>query len=102
MTTATLQQIGELLSEVDSPGTFSAKRTRPVDDLHLEVKGVGRLRFPVPRSQAKQLCQIGRPARYGRCPAAESAGCALGVHSSRQEPTGAESNMSSNCRYQVV
>ncbi len=66
MTTATLQQIGELLSEVDSPGTFSAKRTRPVDDLHLEVKGVGRLRFPVPRSQAKQLCQIGRPARYGQ------------------------------------
>lgn len=66
MTTATLAEIGELLSGVDAPGTFSAQRTRPVEDLHLEVRGVGRLALPTSRRQARQLCQIGRPARYGQ------------------------------------
>lgn len=66
MTVATLEQIADLLSEAGAPGSFSAKQTRPAEDLHLEVKGLGRLRFPVPRRQAEQLCQIGRLARYGQ------------------------------------
>ncbi len=65
MTVASLQRIADLLSEVGAPGSFSAKQARPTEDLHLEVKGLGRLRFPVPRRQAQRLCQIGRPARYG-------------------------------------
>jgi hypothetical protein len=37
-----------------------------VDDLHLEVHGVGDLCLPVPEDQAKQLYVLGRPARFGR------------------------------------
>ncbi len=66
MTTENLKQIGELLRNVDSPGTFACRRTAPPDDLLLEVRGVGRLRFPISRAQAERLCRIARPARYGR------------------------------------
>jgi hypothetical protein len=30
------------------------------------VKGLGRIRFPISRAQALRLCEVGRPARYGR------------------------------------
>lgn len=66
MTAITREQIGALLSEVGSAGSFAAQRTRATDDLHLEVKGVGRLRFPVSAAQAKRLCRVARPARYGQ------------------------------------
>jgi hypothetical protein len=36
------------------------------DSLHLEVQGVGRIQLPVPADQARQLCQLGEPARFGR------------------------------------
>ncbi len=61
-----LEQIGELLGEIGARDSFTARRTAAADDLHLEVKGVGRLRFPISRKQAQQLCRIARPARYGR------------------------------------
>ncbi len=64
--TMALAQIGELLSEVGARDAFTARRTAADDDLHLEVKGCGRLRFPVSRTQAQRLCEIARPARYGR------------------------------------
>ncbi|MCP4663757.1 MAG: 2OG-Fe(II) oxygenase [bacterium] len=66
MTTTTLEQIGDHLRDVDAPGTFTARRTAPIDDLHLEVRGFGRLPLPVSRTKAQQLCRIARPARYGR------------------------------------
>ncbi len=62
----TLEQIGELLGEIGARDSFTARRTAAADDLHLEVKGVGRLRFPISRTQARKLCAIARPARYGR------------------------------------
>jgi hypothetical protein len=37
-----------------------------VDDLHLEVRGVGDLVLPVTEDQARQLFLLGRPARFGR------------------------------------
>jgi hypothetical protein len=43
VTTATLEQIGDLLSEMGERDTFTARRTAAADDLHLEVKDVGRL-----------------------------------------------------------
>lgn len=64
--TRPLQRIAHHLSRFEAPGHFTTKRTRPTDDLRIEVKGVGRLRWPVPRTQAKKLCEIGRPARYGQ------------------------------------
>lgn len=66
MTAATLERIAELLGEVGTRGTFTARRTAGSDDLHLEVKGVGPLRFPVSRASAQRLCRIARPARYGQ------------------------------------
>ena len=66
MTTTSIARIGELLSRVGAPGTFSSRRTAAADDLHLEVKGLGRLRFPISRTQAQRLCRMARPARYGR------------------------------------
>src|SRR5207244_1024678 len=44
---------------------FSARRTAPVDDLELDVRGVGRVLLPVSAEQANQLCRVGRPATYG-------------------------------------
>jgi hypothetical protein len=66
MKTATLEVIGEVLGEVHAGGRFTAQRTATADDLHLEVKGVGPIRLPVSRAQAKELCGVARPARYGR------------------------------------
>ena len=64
--TTTKDRLAALLGELTTPGAFSAQRTAPVDDLHLEVRGVGRILFPLPKEQAAQLCGVGRPAMYGR------------------------------------
>ncbi len=66
MTTAPRDAIARLLTGVCANGTFAARRTATADDLHVEVKGLGRLRFPISRAQARRLCEVGRPARYGR------------------------------------
>ncbi len=62
---ATLQDVSELLARIKAPGAFATRRTSPVDDLRLEVKGVGRVAWPVTRITARRLCAIARPARYG-------------------------------------
>jgi hypothetical protein len=59
-------RLAELLAGASTPGAFSVGRTEPVRDLHLEVRGVGPIRFPVSQAQARELCLLGRPARYGR------------------------------------
>lgn len=66
MTTASRDAITQLLTGVRAPGTFATQRTATADDLHLEVKGLGRIVFPISRAQARRLCEVGRPARYGR------------------------------------
>jgi hypothetical protein len=53
------------LNDCQTPGTFATRRTGAADDLHLEVKGVGRITYPVASTMARRLCAIGRPARYG-------------------------------------
>jgi hypothetical protein len=59
-------RLAHLLVGAAEPGAFSAARTAPVRDLDLEVRGVGPIRFPVSQAQARELCLLGRPARYGR------------------------------------
>ena len=66
VTTSARDRIGELLAGISVPGTFAARRTASAADLRIEVKGLGPLRFPVPQTQARQLCRIARPARYGQ------------------------------------
>ena len=60
------QRLAAALGELETPGSFSARQVAPADDLHIEVRGVGPLRFPVADEQARALCEIARPARYGR------------------------------------
>jgi 2OG-Fe(II) oxygenase superfamily len=60
------EELASLLRDLRSEGSFSTRRTAPVDDLVIEVKGVGEVRFPVTVAQAKELRLIARPARYGQ------------------------------------
>ncbi len=66
MTVTTLAKIAEALGKVGASGSFTARRTSATDDLHLEIDGIGQIRFPITRNQAQQLCRIARPARYGQ------------------------------------
>jgi len=66
MTVDVRDQIGVLLSAAAGRGSFSAAKTSPADDLGLEVRGVGPVELPVSEEQARQLCALGRSARYGK------------------------------------
>jgi len=62
---APLQDVRELLASIKTPGTFATRRTSAAADLRLEVKGVGRIMWPIASTRARRLCAIARPARYG-------------------------------------
>jgi hypothetical protein len=57
--------LASLLRDLRSGGSFCTRRTAPVDDLAIEIRGVGPLGLPVTAAQAKQLRFIARPATYG-------------------------------------
>jgi hypothetical protein len=59
-------RFASLLGGAAAAGSFSARRAARPDDLRLEVSGVGLIALPVAVRQAKQLCLIGRPARFGK------------------------------------
>ena len=56
------EELGALLKDVRSGGSFSTRRTAPTGDLVVEITGVGRLTLPVSAAQAKQLRLVARPA----------------------------------------
>lgn len=60
------EQVATILGGISGAGSFSARRAASPDDLHLEVRGVGRLQFPVPDAQARLLRAVARPASYGQ------------------------------------
>jgi hypothetical protein len=60
-----LQEVGLQLAKIGSSGSFATRLTVAPENLHLEVQGVGRIRFPITPSTARRLCAIARPARYG-------------------------------------
>lgn len=62
---AARDRLATLLADLDVAGSFCASRTARSDDLHIEVRGVGSLRFPVSKEQTRQLIGVARPARYG-------------------------------------
>jgi hypothetical protein len=57
--------LSALLRSLRGGGSFSTRRTAPIDDLTVEVVGVGELGLPVSAAQAKQLRLVARPAKYG-------------------------------------
>lgn len=65
MTDKTLRVIGELMGSVPSAGSFAVRRTGSAENLVIEVDGVGPIRLPVTPTQARRLCEVARPARYG-------------------------------------
>ncbi|WP_227999707.1 2OG-Fe(II) oxygenase [Nocardia australiensis] len=65
MTDKTLRVIGELMGSVPPAGSFAARRTGAAENLVIEVDGVGPIRLPVTPAQARRLCEVARPARYG-------------------------------------
>lgn len=66
VTSEARERLAGVLSQVEGGGTFSSQRSVRPDDLRLDVRGVGRLEFPVSAAQAKKLCRIARPALFGR------------------------------------
>ena len=62
---APLQDVSALLASIKTLGTFATRRSSEADDLRLEVKGVGRIMWPVTSTTARRLCTIARPAPYG-------------------------------------
>jgi hypothetical protein len=66
MTQPSRERLVAILAGAAGSEAFSASRTAPVGDLQLEVRGVGPIQLPVTQVQARQLCLLARPARYGR------------------------------------
>jgi hypothetical protein len=62
---APLQDVRERLANIKTPGAFATRRTGVADDLHLEVRGIGPIAFPIRPATARRLAAVARPARYG-------------------------------------
>ncbi len=60
-----LQEVSGQLAKIESSGSFATRLAVSAGDLHLEVQGVGRIRFPITPSTARRLCAVARPARHG-------------------------------------
>jgi hypothetical protein len=61
-----LEEIVAALAALDSGSAFATELTCPSEGLGLEVKGIGRLGFPIPSRVARKLCDAARPAPFGR------------------------------------
>lgn len=62
---AALKEIASVLGRIGGSGSFATRRTCPPDDLSLEVRDVGHVRFPISLVAALKLCDVARPARHG-------------------------------------
>ncbi|GAB2504644.1 2OG-Fe(II) oxygenase [Nocardia heshunensis] len=62
MSDQTVRAIGELLA---GAGAFATRGSVAAEDLSIAVDGVGALAWPVSAEQARALCAVADPARYG-------------------------------------
>ena len=60
-----LVAISRPLALIAASGKFATRRSAAPDDLDLEVRGVGRIRFPITAATARRLCAVARPAHHG-------------------------------------
>jgi hypothetical protein len=60
-----LFEISHQLARIAGAGKFATRWTAAANDLDLEVRGVGRIRFPITPGSARKLCAVARPARHG-------------------------------------
>ena len=61
-----LDRIQTALAAIKAEGTFATALVCGSEDLKIEVKGVGPIRFPVSAAMAAKLCAAARPAPFGR------------------------------------
>ena len=61
-----MDDVTAALAAIRGEGTFAVEQACPSDDLHIEVKGVGPVPFPISAAAAKKLCEAARPAPFGR------------------------------------
>jgi hypothetical protein len=61
-----LDQVTAALHAIQAEGAFATELVCGSDDLRIEVKGVGPLRFPLPARTAEALCAVARLAPFGR------------------------------------
>jgi hypothetical protein len=66
MASAARERLAEMLGGEAAPAASSVQLKAKMDDLQLEVQGIGRVQLPVPTEQARQLGRLGQPARFGR------------------------------------
>jgi hypothetical protein len=64
MTKAARERLARLLGGEEA-GAFSGQVSLPADVPRLEVEGVGPIRLPVKAAQAKKLCAVASPAKFG-------------------------------------
>ena len=65
MVTAARDRLAKTLRG-DVKSAFSADLTARLDDLSLEIEGLGRVKFPVTPATARKIIGLGQPARFGR------------------------------------
>lgn len=61
-----LDEVTAALAAVEAEGEFATELGCGSDDLHIEIEGVGPIRFPISIAAARKLCAVARPAPYGR------------------------------------
>jgi hypothetical protein len=66
MSQALLRQLGEVLEQIDRPGSFCASGSVPVVLPGLEVEGLGPVGLPLTEGQAKELRKHCQQAPYGK------------------------------------
>ncbi|MEO5726313.1 MAG: 2OG-Fe(II) oxygenase, partial [Byssovorax sp.] len=54
------------LAAIEAEGAFATEFPCGSDDLHLEVEGVGPIRFPISAATARKLCAVASQAPFGR------------------------------------
>ena len=60
-----IDRIAQVLASTGALGTFATRRTASANELRLDVVGVGPIPLPLSPANARRLCGIAHPARYG-------------------------------------
>lgn len=61
-----LDEVTAALAAIKAEGTFATELGCGSEDLHIEVEGVGPIRFPISAATARKLCSVAHPAPFGR------------------------------------
>jgi hypothetical protein len=61
-----LDEVTAALAAIEAEGAFATELKCGSDDLHIEVKGVGPIHFPISVATARKLCAVARAAPFGR------------------------------------